>query len=105
MPRLLDPPEGNARIRSDHLIDENHARLKFSDEPLALGLIACPGAGAQAEAAVVGEADGFIDILDSKQQRDRPKKFLIICGRVLGNFGQYRRGEEVAGTVETLASG
>src|SRR5258708_11921117 len=46
MAGLLNSAEGNARVRGDHLIDEDHARLKLIDEALALAVVGGPGAGA-----------------------------------------------------------
>src|SRR5208283_1436331 len=61
---LFDAAEGDSRIRGDHLVDEDHARFEFVDEALAFAVVFRPGAGAEAEAAVVGEADGFINVLN-----------------------------------------
>src|SRR5271166_925517 len=77
----------HARVRGDHFVDENHARLDFVDEAFALFLIVCPDTGAETEAHVVGNADRFIDVLHPENGSYRPKEFLTIGGRILRNVG------------------
>src|SRR4030081_611414 len=79
MPRLLDAAKRNARIRRHHLVDEDHPGFQFIDEALTLPLIVGPRARPQAKTAVIGDADRLVDILDTKQRRDRTKKLLAIC--------------------------
>src|SRR5580658_5208381 len=52
--------EGHARIRHHHLVDEHHPGIDLIGEAVALGGVVGPCAGAQSEAAVVCEADGFV---------------------------------------------
>ena len=66
MAGLLYPAKGNTRIGSDHLVDEHHTGFEFVDKTLALGIVVGPGAGAEAEAAVVREGDCFVDILHAE---------------------------------------
>ena len=66
VPRLLYPSERDAWIRSDHFVDEHHARLEFVDESFALAFILSPRARAQTESAVVGNADGIVEVLHAK---------------------------------------
>src|SRR5260221_17785 len=56
---MFDAPEGDAWVGGDHLVDEHHAGLKLVDEPFAFAFVGGPGAGAEAETAIVVEADGF----------------------------------------------
>src|SRR5690606_5706521 len=50
---VLDPAEGQRRVRGDHAVDEHRAGLQVVDEPLLLGRVLGPGVGAQPEAGVV----------------------------------------------------
>src|SRR5260370_5934789 len=72
--RLLDSAEGNAGIRSDHFVDEYHARLEFVNEAFTFAVVLGPGAGAESETAVIGDPDGFADVFDADQRRYRPEK-------------------------------
>ena len=59
-----------------------------------------PGAGAEAEAAVVGEADGFVDVFHAEQRRDGAEKFFAIGGRFFRDVGENGGRVVVAGTLE-----
>src|ERR1700686_2713380 len=89
--RLLHAAKRNARIGSDHLVDEHHPSLQFVDEALALFFVIGPCARAQAKAHVVGNADCLILILHPEDGRYWPKEFFAIRRRLLWNVGQDRR--------------
>ena len=82
--RTFDPAERDAGIGGDHFVDEDHAGFEFIDEALALAVISRPGAGAQAEATVIGETDGFVDIFDAEQRGDGAEEFFAVGGRFFG---------------------
>ena len=63
---VLYAAKRNARIGSHHLVDEDHSGFEFVDEALAFAVVFGPGAGAQAEAAIVRQANGLVDILNPK---------------------------------------
>jgi len=84
---LLDSAERDAGIGGDHLVDEDHPGLEFVDEAFALAVVGGPGAGAEAEAAVVGEADGLVDIFDAEQRGDRTEEFFAIGRRFFRDVG------------------
>src|SRR5664279_1427080 len=71
VPRSFYAAEGQARIGRDHTIDEDHAGVDLIDESLLLGGVARPGAGAESEARIVGQADGLVDSLGAQQHRHR----------------------------------
>src|SRR5580700_2294904 len=87
MPGVFDPAERDAGIGGDHLVDEHHTAFEFVDEPFALVLVGGPGAGAEPEAAVVGQVDGFVDIFDAEEHRDRAEKFFAVGGRFFRDIG------------------
>src|ERR1700733_12627532 len=66
MARMLDSAKRQARIRRNHAIDEHHPGFNFIDEAFSLMLIIRPGAGSQAEAAVVRNRNCLINILGVK---------------------------------------
>ena len=82
----FDAAEGHARVRSHHLVDEDHAGFEFVDEALALGGIVGPRAGAEAEAAVVGDGDGFVEIFYAENAGDRAEELFAIGGRFLWEY-------------------
>ncbi len=84
---MFDAPEGDAWVGGDHLVDEHHAGLKLVDEAFAFAFVGGPGAGAEAETAIVGEADGFVDVFHAKQHRDWSEKFLAVGGRFFWDIG------------------
>src|ERR1700746_688822 len=86
---VLDSAEGDAGVGSDHLVDEHHAGLEFVDEAFTLAVVGGPGARAEAEAAVVGEPDGFVDVLDAEEHRDRAEKFFAVGRRFFWDVGQH----------------
>src|ERR1043165_3723213 len=67
--------EGEARIGSDHRIDEDHAGFDFVDESLLLSGVAGPGAGSEAEGGVIRELDGGGEIVDAKERCDGAEEF------------------------------
>src|SRR5581483_12144110 len=81
----LHAAERHTRVGSNHLVDEHHSSFDFVGEPLLLGRIVGPGAGAQTEAAVVGDSNRFVDILDAKYRRDGTEQLLAIGGRFFRN--------------------
>src|ERR1700688_3813725 len=60
-PRTLHAAKRNPGVGKHHLIDEDHAGFEFADEPLLFAFVVRPGAGAEAEPAVIGYANCFID--------------------------------------------
>src|ERR1700691_2225467 len=79
--------ERDACVGGGHFVDEDHAGFEFVDEALAFGGVGGPGAGAEAEAAVVGEADGFVNIFDAEQGGDGTEEFFAIGGRFFRDVG------------------
>lgn len=76
--------ERETGVGGDHGIDEDQAGFEVVDEALALGGIVGPGAGAQAEAAVVGDAQGVINVFHAENAGDGAEEFLAIGGESLG---------------------
>ncbi len=74
--------------------------MKRSRSPVVVG----PGAGTEAETAVVGEADGFVDIFDAEQRSDGAEEFLAIGGRFYRDVGENRGRVVVAGEIEFVAA-
>ncbi len=97
--------ERDAGIGGDHFVDEDHAGFEFVDETFALAVIVSPGAGAEAEAAVVGEADGFVDIFDAEERGDGAEELFAIGGRFFGDVGKDCGRVVVAGKIEFVAAG
>ena len=77
--------ERETGVGGDHGIDEDHAGFEFVDEALALGRIVGPGAGAEAEAAVIGDAQGLINIFHAENAGDGAEEFLAIGGGIFRN--------------------
>lgn len=102
---VFDPAKGNARIGSDHFVDEDHTGFEFVDEAFALCRVGGPGAGSQAEAAIVGQADGFVDIFDAEQRGNGAEELFAISGRFFRDVGENCGGVVVAGKFEFVASG
>jgi len=65
---VLDAAEGHAGIGGDHPVDEDPAGFDFVDEPFSLTVVGGPGTGTEAETAVFGEVDGFVDIFDTGEE-------------------------------------
>lgn len=70
---LLDPAEGQPWIGRDHAIDEDHSGIEIIDKAVPFFLVPCPGACPQAEAAVIGNRNGFVNVLHSKNGSHRPE--------------------------------
>src|SRR5512146_1880996 len=96
VPGLFYPAEGQARVRSDHAVDEYHPGVNFINEASALFLIICPGAGAQAKDAVICQPDGRIEIGHAEEDRYRAKQLFLVGGRILGDIRDDRGGVKVA---------
>src|ERR1700722_6557622 len=81
MPRILHAPERQARIGRHHLVEKNHSGIEFVDEPFRFRRIFGPSAGAEPEAAVVGDLESVIDILDAKYRRHWAEEFFLVRRR------------------------
>src|SRR5258708_30482410 len=101
---MFNPSERDAWIRRDHFVDENHSRFKFVDETFAFPVIRCPGTGAEPKAAIVGQANRFIDILYPKKHGHRPKELFALGGRFLTDLGEDGGRVVVAGKFQRMAA-
>src|SRR5258708_10190427 len=84
----LHSAERNARVREHHLIDKDHARFEFIDEAFLLALIVGPCAGAEAEPAVVGDANRFLRVFHPENPAYGTKNSFLIALQILRNFPQ-----------------
>src|SRR5271154_1011299 len=94
--------EGDAGVGGDHFVDEDHAGFEFVDEAFTFAVVGGPGAGAEAEAAVVGECDRFVDIFDTEQRGDGAEKLFAVGGRFFRGVGENCGGIVVAGLLEGM---
>src|SRR5258708_6828466 len=101
----LHSAERNARVREHHLIDKDHARFEFIDEAFLLALIVGPCAGAEAEPAVVGDANRFLRVFHAENGSHRAKKLFLIGWRILRNIRQDGRRIIISFAVDGLPSG
>src|SRR5271166_6404414 len=97
--------EGKTRVGSHHLIDENEARFEIVDEAIALRRIVGPRAGSQAEAAVIGYSDRFVDIFHAENTGNRSEEFFAVGGRIFGHVGKHCGFVEIPGAHNRLAAG
>src|SRR6201998_4788078 len=93
-----------AGIARDHLVDEDHTGLKIVDELLALARIIGPGARTETEAAVIGDGDGFLDVLDAKQAGHRAEEFFAIGWRILRDMREPVWRIKIALTAKRFAA-
>ena len=78
--------ERKALVGGDHAVHEDHSGVDIADQAFAFLVVIRPDAGTEAEAGVVGDPNGFAEILRAEQTCHRAKEFLGIRGRVLRNF-------------------
>src|ERR1700733_2186474 len=100
MARMLHAAEGNARIGRDHLVDEDHAGLEVANKTFLFGGEVGPDAGTEAETAVVGDADRFIDVFHAEEGGDRSEELLAVGGRILWDVGDHRGLKKVSGLLD-----
>ncbi len=99
------PPKGRRGIAGNHGIEEDAAALQRGDEALLFGGVARPGGGSQAEGGVVGDLDGFVDVLDAEEHRDWAEELLAVDGRVARHAGEDGGLEVVAFAYHAFAAG
>ena len=80
VPGMFNAAERDARVRGYHLVDEDHSGFEFVDEALLFFFVVGPGAGAQAEADIIGQANGLILILYPEDGGHRAEEFFTVGG-------------------------
>src|SRR5664280_3192324 len=105
MARVLHAAERNTGIGGDHLVDENHAGLEVTNEAFLFGGNVGPDAGAEAETAVVREADSFVDVFHAEVRGDRAEELLAVGGRIFRDVGDDGWLKEVSSMLDGLAAG
>src|SRR5688572_19521706 len=98
--RTFDSAEGEARVGSDHGINEDLAGLDLIDEAFAFRIVIGPGTGTQAETRRISNANRFRDVFDPEHRRDWAEDFFVVRRRILRDAGQDRGSVEVSGPAE-----
>src|SRR4051794_21651987 len=80
---VLGATERDLGRRLGHLVDVDHAALDLVGEALLLRVVLGPGAAAEAERGVVGDADGVVDVGGAEHQRHGPEQLLVVGAGVL----------------------
>jgi hypothetical protein len=102
---VLDAAKWQARIRDDHSINEEKARLDFSDELIPLGFVSRPCGCAEAESRSVGNSDGVVEVLCLEHRCNGPEQLFVGGGRSWRNVGENCRLVEKTVPRDSLSSG
>src|SRR5258705_13766932 len=101
---MLDASERNPRVRSNHLIQEDHSCFEFVDETLGLPRIIRPGTSAQSEAAIIGDSNRVVYRFDTKNGSHRPEKFFLVRGSILRNICEHGWGIVITRSLERMSA-
>ena len=79
--------------------------MEFGDEALLLGGVAGPGGGGEAEGGVVGDGDGFVEVVHAEEHGDGAEELFAVDGGGAGDAGEDGGLEVVAVAEHALAAG
>ncbi len=88
---VFDAAEGEARVGFDDAVDENGAGVDLGGEGLGAIGVACPDAGAEAVAGLVGESDGVVGVVGADDGGDGAEGFFVERGHAGLDIGQDGR--------------
>src|ERR1700731_1583613 len=101
---ILDAAERQVRRRPRRLVDEDHAGVDLTRDPLAALDVLSDDRSAQSVRRIIGELDRLVVILHAEDERHRSKELLMEDWILRLDVRQNRRLEEVSRPIDTLAT-